>query len=256
MSPMPPQWTCGCSLLTLFDKPSILGRNTVTRFRTEIGVACVSQSLKEDLVAKKTKKTTKKKTTTSISSKKRKTVSKSQSKKKVTKKTKKTTKIDSVKHTKKTVTRKKKKLTKKPTLTVKTETDQNPPQKIRTPLKAKQLRYYQELLLLRRTDLVGDVQALESGALRASGSGNLSHVPQHMADAGSDTYEQDFNLSLAAAEREMLKQIDAALLRLDDKTFGICLESGELISKERLEAKPWARYTIEIAREKERKGGR
>jgi len=222
----------------------------------------VLQSLKEDLVAKKT---TKKKTTTNASTKKRNAVSNAQPQNKIIKKTTETTDSDAVTHKKTTAKKKKRKSTKnlsnakttrqKKKTVAKPDTKKKRKKRRPTPLKAETLHYYQELLLLRRADLVGDVQSLEAGALRSSNSGNLSNVPQHMADVGSDTYEQDFNLSLAASEREMLNQIDDALLRIDDKTFGICLESGKRISKARLDAKPWARYTIEIARERERKDG-
>lgn len=119
-------------------------------------------------------------------------------------------------------------------------------------LTAKQLRYFRDLLFRRRAEIVGDVQSLENEALRGNSSGELSHMPMHMADAGSDTYDQEFTLRLAASERKMLAEIDAALERIDSKTYGICEVTGRQISHARLEAKPWARLCIEAARQRDR----
>jgi RNA polymerase-binding transcription factor DksA len=77
-------------------------------------------------------------------------------------------------------------------------------------------------------------------------------MPIHMADIGTDTYDQDFMLGLAEAERRRLREIDAALGRIEDRTYGVCQMTGKPIPKARLNAKPWARYTIEAAREIER----
>ena len=92
-------------------------------------------------------------------------------------------------------------------------------------------------------------------ALRSSG-GNLSNMPVHMADMGSDVYEQDFTLGMAETERAIITEIDAALQRIEDKTFGICQMTGKPISKARLDAKPWAKYTIEAERIAESSGPR
>ena len=95
------------------------------------------------------------------------------------------------------------------------------------------------------------VSGLETEALRSSG-GNLSNMPMHMADVGTDVFEQDFTLGMAAQERELIVQIDAALQRIEDRTYGVCQATGKPIPKARLNAKPWAKYTIEAARALER----
>jgi RNA polymerase-binding transcription factor DksA len=118
---------------------------------------------------------------------------------------------------------------------------------IKTWLTAKQLRHYRDLLLLKRAELVGDLSAMEEAALQARG-GNLSHLPIHMADIGTDTFDQDFNLGLAESERQRLREIDDALMRIVKKTYGVCQMTGKPIPEARLEAKPWAKYTIEAAR--------
>jgi RNA polymerase-binding protein DksA len=129
--------------------------------------------------------------------------------------------------------------------------EQQPPRPAKTHLSRKQLNHYRNLLLIKRAELVGDLSSLEAEALRSSG-GNLSHMPIHMADIGSDTYEQDFMLGLAETERRLLREIDAALQRIEDGSYGICQMTGEPIPDARLEAKPWASHTVEAARRLER----
>jgi RNA polymerase-binding protein DksA len=121
---------------------------------------------------------------------------------------------------------------------------------VKTKLSPKDLRAFRDLLLEQRAELVGDLNAMEKSALSTHG-GNLSNLPIHMADIGTDTYDQDFTLSLAEAERRRLKEIDEALRRIEDKTYGICQMTGKPIPKARLKAKPWAKYTIEAARKLE-----
>jgi DnaK suppressor protein len=129
-----------------------------------------------------------------------------------------------------------------------------PTKPVRTPLTAKELRHFRGLLLLKRAEIIGDLSAMEAAALEAGG--NLSHLPIHMADVGSDTYDQDFNLGLAESERVRLREIDDALQRIEDKTYGICQKTGNPIPKARLNAKPWAKYTIEAARQIEEEEAR
>jgi DnaK suppressor protein len=132
------------------------------------------------------------------------------------------------------------------------EASSNTPKKARkSRLTAKDLEYFRELLLLRRRQLAGDLTSMETEALRSSG-GNSSHMPIHMADIGTDTFDQDFMLGLAANERVLLKEIDEALERIEKGEYGICALTGDPIPKSRLNAKPWAKYTVESARMVER----
>ncbi|MEM9881394.1 MAG: TraR/DksA C4-type zinc finger protein [Planctomycetota bacterium] len=124
--------------------------------------------------------------------------------------------------------------------------------KVKSGLKAKDLRDFRGLLLERRAEIIGDVQGLE--AARSGNAGEISHMPLHMADVGSDNYEQEFTLGLMESERRIVVEIDEALQRIEDKTYGVCLESAVPIGRPRLEAKPWAKYCIEVARQRERRG--
>jgi len=111
------------------------------------------------------------------------------------------------------------------------------------------------LLHVKRRQLIGMLNGMEDEALRSS-DGSLTGVPVHMADMGSDVYEQDFTLGMAETERAIVNEIDAALQRIEDKTFGVCQMTGKPIAKARLDAKPWAKYTIEAERIIEANGGR
>jgi DnaK suppressor protein len=127
--------------------------------------------------------------------------------------------------------------------------------KIKSPLSKAELRSYRQLLLHKRAEILGDMASMSRDALN-SDSANLSHMPIHMADVGSDHYEQELTLGLVESERKLLHEIDEALERIADGTYGVCQATGKPIGKPRLQAKPWAKYSIEAARELERNGGR
>lgn len=123
-------------------------------------------------------------------------------------------------------------------------------------LSKRELEKYRKILLAKREELLGDITNMEDEALRGSGSGSLSHTPQHMAEQGSDAYDQALSLDLAQVDRNLLKEIDEALKRIDDGTYGFCELSGRRIRSERLEELPWTRFSIEAARERERRSFR
>ena len=111
--------------------------------------------------------------------------------------------------------------------------------------------YFRELLLEKRKQIVGSVNEIQDETLnksRMDAAGDLSSMPIHMADVASDNYEQEFALGLMDSEVKLLREIDAAILRIEEKVYGICLGNGKPIPKARLEAKPWAKYSVEYAR--------
>ncbi|MEN8126260.1 MAG: TraR/DksA family transcriptional regulator [Planctomycetota bacterium] len=113
-------------------------------------------------------------------------------------------------------------------------------------LSAQQLDHYRRLLIEKMTEILGDVNAIETAAFQ--GSGELSSMPVHLADIGTDSYEQEFNLNLMAEERKTLLEIQKALGRIADGSFGICEGLDIRIEDKRLEAIPWTRYSLEYAR--------
>lgn len=125
--------------------------------------------------------------------------------------------------------------------------------KIKSGLTRKDLNEFKRLLMEKRAQLIGDVTTMEK-VRHAGNGGELSNMPLHMADIGSDNYEQEFTLGLVESERKLLVEIDAALMRIQNKIYGVCIISGNPIPKARLEIKPWAKYSIEVVRKREKHG--
>ncbi len=126
------------------------------------------------------------------------------------------------------------------------------PRKNQAGLSTRELEHFRELLLAKRRELVGDMSSMEREALRSATGSNLSNLPLHMADMGTDNYEQEFTLGLVEKDRQLLREINRALAKILDGSYGICEGTGKPISKPRLEAQPWAKYSIEYARQMER----
>ena len=116
------------------------------------------------------------------------------------------------------------------------------------------IEHFKQLLLEKRREILKNVNEIEDEALnksRLDATGDLSSMPIHMADLGTDNFEQEFALGLMDSERKLLHEIDDALQRIDEGTYGICEGTGKSIRKARLEAQPWARYCVEYARKLE-----
>jgi RNA polymerase-binding transcription factor DksA len=115
-------------------------------------------------------------------------------------------------------------------------------------------RYYRLLIDL-RTHLTEGIERHSEETLKRSAkddAGDLSAYGQHMADAGTDTFDRDFALSMVASEQEALSEIDAAIKRIHDGTYGICEITQKPIAKERLLAVPFTRYSAEAQKDLER----
>ena len=83
-------------------------------------------------------------------------------------------------------------------------------------------------------------------------AGDLSGYSQHMADAGTDTFDRDFALSMVSNEQDALTEIEAAIERIFEGTYGVCEMTGENIRDERLMAVPFTRYSIETQKQLEK----
>ncbi len=119
-------------------------------------------------------------------------------------------------------------------------------------MKKREMKVYKERLLLMRARLRGDVNALADSALqktRSEASGDLSSMPSHMADIGSDNYEQEFTLNMMQNEEDTLAMIEAALERIEGGTYGVCEECEYDIKKSRLNAIPYTPFCIDCASE-------
>ncbi|MCB7128775.1 MAG: TraR/DksA C4-type zinc finger protein, partial [Candidatus Brocadiales bacterium] len=125
-------------------------------------------------------------------------------------------------------------------------------------MKARELATIKKVLLSVREKLAGNVNSMEGEALKKSrqdAAGDLSNVPFHMADLGTDNYERDIMIHLIQNGEEELKSIDDALEKIEDKTFGICETCDKKISKARLTALPYAKLCLECQRKEELEAG-
>jgi DnaK suppressor protein len=124
-------------------------------------------------------------------------------------------------------------------------------------MKAAETKLFKAALQALRARLRGDVTTMADAALRktrSEASGDLSSMPIHMADIGSDAYEQEFTLSLMATEEDTLELVELALEKIRARRYGLCDECGGVIAKKRLEAIPFAPTCIRCA-EKLENGG-
>lgn len=122
-------------------------------------------------------------------------------------------------------------------------------------LTAGDIETFKQMLLQKRREILRNVNEFANEALKKSrldASGDLSSMPIHMADLGTDNYEQEFALGLMDSERRLLTEIDDALARIENGTYGICEGTNKPILKARLQAQPWARYCVDYARKLEK----
>ena len=126
-------------------------------------------------------------------------------------------------------------------------------------LKKSELAEFKKTLLALQSRVRGDVQRLTHEALDRNDGGGDSKSPTHIAELGTQTYEQDFSLRVVESDQEVLDEIRAALQRIEVGTFGACeqcLEEGKspskaLIPKTRLKAIPYARNCVACERKRE-----
>ncbi len=116
-------------------------------------------------------------------------------------------------------------------------------------------RRYYRLLLDLRAHLTGQIDQHTEDTLKRSSkddAGDLSSYGQHMADAGTDTFDRDFALSMVANEQDALSEVEAAVQRIKAGTYGVCETTGKPIAKERLLAVPFTRYSADALKQIER----
>jgi RNA polymerase-binding protein DksA len=121
-------------------------------------------------------------------------------------------------------------------------------------MKAEEVAQFKKLLLSLRERLVGKVDVMQGETLKKSrqdASGDLSNVPIHMADVGTDNYERDIMIELIQNGEEGVRNIDTALEKIEEGSFGVCELCAKKINKERLKAVPYAKLCIDCQREEE-----
>ena len=119
----------------------------------------------------------------------------------------------------------------------------------------KELEYFRQLILKIKDKVLEEIKHISEDTLKKSqkdAAGDISGYTYHMADVASDAYDREFSLGLASNEREALYELDDAIKKIDEGTFGICEECKSPITKTRLKAVPYARLCLKCQEKKER----
>ena len=121
-----------------------------------------------------------------------------------------------------------------------------------------QLKQFRQLLITERVKLADEIKSIAQEASKSprEASGDLSAYTLHMADMAADTYDRELSMNIVSSEQEILYQIDDALKRLDDGSFGVCQQCNQPILMSRLKAVPYASMCITCQRAKEQKNKR
>lgn len=123
-------------------------------------------------------------------------------------------------------------------------------------MKKEDLLYFKELLLKKRDEMLEGLDQIKDNEMTKTlkdASGENSAYSFHMADIGTDNMEREKKFFFATREGRFLYHIEQALERIENGTYGICQECGNLITRERLEAVPHARLCITCKANEEQK---
>ncbi len=118
------------------------------------------------------------------------------------------------------------------------------------------LKNFKKIVLKKKEEVLSDLKHISDDTLRKSqkeASGDISGYTYHMADVATDNYDREFSLGLASSERKSLYELDDALKRIEEGTFGICDDCKSSITKIRLKAVPSARLCIKCQQKREKK---
>jgi len=120
----------------------------------------------------------------------------------------------------------------------------------------KELAEFKKIVLKRKEEVLDDIKHISEDTLKKSqkeASGDISGYTYHMADVATDNYDREFSLGLASNERKMLYELDDALKKIEEGTFGICEDCKSPIAKNRLKAVPSARLCVKCQEKKEKR---
>ena len=120
----------------------------------------------------------------------------------------------------------------------------------------KDLIEFKKLILKIKDSVMEGIQHISDDTLKKSqkeASGDISGYTYHMADVATDTYDREFSLGLASNERQLLYELDDAMKKIEEGTFGTCEDCKNLITKTRLKAVPYARLCVKCQEKKEKK---
>ena len=119
----------------------------------------------------------------------------------------------------------------------------------------KELAEFKKLIMARRNEIVDDLgdrdETMKTSQKEASG--DISGYTYHMADVATDNYDREFSLGIASNERQALYELDDALKRIEDGSYGLCEDCKAPISKTRLKAVPFTRHCLPCQEKREKK---
>lgn len=123
-------------------------------------------------------------------------------------------------------------------------------------LEKKELAEFRKLINKRKKEIVDNIEKISEEALKKSqkdAAGDISGYTYHMADVATDTYDREFNLELAANERRLIYELDDAIKRIEEGSFGVCEDCKCVITKTRLKALPYARLCLKCQEKREKR---
>ncbi|MCK9595137.1 MAG: TraR/DksA C4-type zinc finger protein [Candidatus Omnitrophica bacterium] len=123
-------------------------------------------------------------------------------------------------------------------------------------LTKKELGDYKKLIAKRKGEVLDNINHISADTLKQSqkdASGDISGYTYHMADVATDTYDREFSLGIASSERELIYELEDALKRIEEGTYGVCEDCKDWITKTRLKALPYARLCVKCQQKREKK---
>ncbi|MCX5708914.1 MAG: TraR/DksA family transcriptional regulator [Candidatus Omnitrophica bacterium] len=122
-------------------------------------------------------------------------------------------------------------------------------------LNKKELTEYKKIITKRKNEILDAIERISEDTLKKSqkdASGDISGYTFHMADVATDNYDREFSLGLASNERQSLYELDDALKRIEEGSFGVCEECKTVLTKARLKALPYARLCLDCQQKREK----
>jgi len=123
-------------------------------------------------------------------------------------------------------------------------------------LTKKELLEFKKIISKRKEEVSKEIEHISDDTLKKSqkeASGDISGYTYHMADVATDNYDREFSLGLASNDRQVLYELDDAMKRIEDGSFGVCEDCNSIISKVRLKAVPHARLCIKCQEKREKR---
>jgi DnaK suppressor protein len=118
----------------------------------------------------------------------------------------------------------------------------------------KETEKFKKLLLNKREYILKEIQGITKENMKSlkEASGDLSGYSHHMADMASDSYDREFSLNIATEEQKVIYEIDEALKRMEEGSYGICASCDKKIPAKRLNALPYTKYCIQCQSKEEK----